>query len=179
MQNKFVLWAKQKMTKSNIFGDLKRCIIRSRCLSILCSLKYKYLKLIFCMYLGYIIGYIRIFFSISLELVNVIFYLILKWDHWCPGAKNLHYSMTLYDANVSENMHFKNQVFLFFVCMSVFLYFTKLHKKIAGLMLLLCFQVCTSNFFLFFVKLSFVMFFVNLMKCLYILFACFLLLKLA
>jgi hypothetical protein len=56
----------KKMIKSVEIGDLKICILKSTYLSSCVAPNSKYLKLLFHMYVGYIIGYIQIFNSIFL-----------------------------------------------------------------------------------------------------------------
>jgi hypothetical protein len=56
----------QKMIKSVEIGDLKICVLKSTYLSSCVAPNSKYLKLLFHMYVGYIIGYIQIFNSIFL-----------------------------------------------------------------------------------------------------------------
>jgi hypothetical protein len=79
MQNlnpKFLLFCAKKMTKSNMFWRFENdysYIQFCHFLSFLCSSEYKYLKLIFYTFAGYIIDYMRICFQNFLKLKNMIF----------------------------------------------------------------------------------------------------------
>jgi hypothetical protein len=59
----FVLWAAKIYINAGKNGDMKTSILRSTHLLILCSSEYKVSQMIFCMYVGYIIDYIRIYFQ--------------------------------------------------------------------------------------------------------------------
>jgi hypothetical protein len=77
------------MTKSDMFlrfendySDLQFCHF---CV----AQNIKYLKLIFCTFVGYIFDYVWIFLQNFLKLKNMIFIFFKKRDHLCPCAPNL------------------------------------------------------------------------------------------
>jgi hypothetical protein len=67
----------------DIFLNYRTCMQDTHSTSLQCTAQNtKYLKMIFCMYVGYINDYIRIYFKKS--------FFKRQWDHRWPGAKNLH-----------------------------------------------------------------------------------------
>ena len=77
-----------KITKSDKFGDLKYAYSHPHFCHFFVARDTNYLKLIFCTFMEYTICYIRDFFQICLELVNIIFGFFLK--HQDHSAPNLH-----------------------------------------------------------------------------------------
>ena len=63
----FCIFELHKNNKSVKFEDLKICILRSTLLLFLRSVDIGYLELIFCMFVGYTIGYIHYFSQKKIE----------------------------------------------------------------------------------------------------------------
>jgi hypothetical protein len=119
----FVLWATQKMTKSDKNKDLKICILTSTHFSLFFSSKYKLFEIDILHVCGIHHRPYPGFFSICCK--NKYFFFQNRQDHSCLEAKNLHSIKKKY------NLHEVTPTFYRLLNMSTYMFVIKCWNKLS------------------------------------------------